>query len=104
MNSGHHRWRARMSRSAYGLARKQAGHTTVSWFSLDRIEAAQAGRLNENIGSFGITPWRRSGSGAEPANCGDIGLDTLVREVAADADFEASGCNRAVRVLTLHNQ
>jgi signal transduction histidine kinase len=81
---------------ALGLARKQADATVN--VSLDRIER-EAGRLNELIGNLlTLARWE---SGAEPANCGDVELDTLVREVAADADFEAQSRNRAVRVLTL---
>jgi signal transduction histidine kinase len=40
-------------------------------------------------------------SGTEPANRATIELDALVREVAADVDFEARSRDRAVRVLTL---
>jgi two-component system sensor histidine kinase CpxA len=81
---------------ALGLARKQADATVNG--SLDRIER-EAGRLNELIGSLlTLARWE---SGAEPVNCDAVELDTLVREVAADADFEARSRNRAVRVLTL---
>jgi signal transduction histidine kinase len=81
---------------ALGLARKQADATVNG--SLDRIER-EAGRLNELIGSLlTLARWE---SGAEPANCDDVELDALIREVAADADFEAQSRNRSVRVLSL---
>jgi two-component system sensor histidine kinase CpxA len=81
---------------ALGLVRKQADATLNS--SLDRIER-EAGRLNELIGNL-LTLARWEG-GTELANCDAVELDTLVREVAADADFEAQSRNRAVRVVTL---
>jgi two-component system sensor histidine kinase CpxA len=81
---------------ALGLARKQADATVNG--SLDRIER-EAGRLNELIGNLlTLARWESS---AEPVNCDDVELDALVREVAADADFEAKSRNRAVRVLSL---
>lgn len=81
---------------ALGLARKQADATLNG--PLERIER-EAGRLNELIGNLlTLARWE---SGAEPVNRGDVELDALVREVAADADFEAKSRNRAVRVLTL---
>jgi signal transduction histidine kinase len=81
---------------ALGLARKQADAAVNG--SLDRIKR-EAGRLNELIGSLlTLARWE---SGAQPMNCDTVELDALVREVAADADFEAQSRNRAVRVLTL---
>jgi two-component system sensor histidine kinase CpxA len=81
---------------ALGLARKQAGATANG--PLERIER-EAGRLNELIGNLlTIARWE---SGTEPVDRGDVELDALVREVAADADFEARSRNRAVRVLAL---
>jgi two-component system sensor histidine kinase CpxA len=81
---------------ALGLARKHADARVNG--SLDRIER-EAGRLNELIGNLlTLARWE---SGAEPANCDDVELDMLVREVAADADFEAQSRDRAVRVVTL---
>src|SRR5260221_1353115 len=93
-----HEFRSPLARLnvALGLVRKQAD-TTVNG-SLDRIER-EAGRLNELIGNLlTLARWESS---AEPVNCGDVELDALVREVAADADFEAKSRNRAVRVLSL---
>jgi signal transduction histidine kinase len=81
---------------ALGLAQKHADATVSG--PLERIER-EAGRLNELIGNLlTLARWE---SGAEPVNQGDVELDALVREVAADADFEAKSRNRAVRVLTL---
>ena len=81
---------------ALGLARKQADATVNG--SLDRIER-EAGRLNELIGNLlTLARWESS---AERVNCDDVELDALVREVAADADFEAKSRNRSVRVVTL---
>ena len=81
---------------ALGLVRKRAGAGVEG--PLDRIER-EADRLNELIGSLlTLARWE---SGIEPVNRGVVELDTLIREVAADADFEARSRNRGVRVLTL---
>jgi two-component system sensor histidine kinase CpxA len=81
---------------ALGLAQKQAGATVNG--PLERIER-EAGRLNELIGNLlTLARWE---SGAEPLNRGDVELDALVREVAADADFEARSRDCAVQVLAL---
>jgi two-component system, OmpR family, sensor histidine kinase CpxA len=81
---------------ALGLARKHVGTTLND--PLERIER-EAVRLNELIGNLlTLARWE---SGAEPMNRGDVELDALVREVAADADFEARSRNRAVRVVAL---
>jgi two-component system sensor histidine kinase CpxA len=81
---------------ALGLARKHSDVTVNG--SLDRIER-EAGRLNELIGNLlTLASWER---GTRPVNCDEVELDALVREVAADADFEARSRDRAVKVLTL---
>jgi two-component system sensor histidine kinase CpxA len=62
---------------------------------LERIER-EAGRLNDLIGDLlKLARWE---SGIGPAEKSPIQLDTLVREIAADADFEAKSLDRVVSV------
>ena len=62
---------------------------------LNRIER-EAKRLNELIGQL-LTLSRRE-SDADRVRLEDVNLASLVRDVAADADFEAGGRNRSVVV------
>ncbi|HEX8336134.1 MAG TPA: ATP-binding protein, partial [Pyrinomonadaceae bacterium] len=76
---------------ALDLARKRAGAAAAG--DLDRIER-EAKRLNEMIGQLlALSRWESNGE-CQPAESFD--LATLVREVAADADFEAQGRNCSV--------
>jgi two-component system, OmpR family, sensor histidine kinase CpxA len=79
---------------ALGLARRNAGPQATP--ALDRIER-EAGRLNEMIGQLLVLS--RVESGAERADSEEIDLAALVQEVADDADFEARGRERSVRVV-----
>jgi len=78
---------------ALDLARKRAGAAAAG--DLDRIER-EAKRLNELIGQL-LTLSRRE-SDADRVWLEDVNLAALVRDVAADADFEAGGRNRSVAV------
>jgi signal transduction histidine kinase len=78
---------------ALDLARKRAGAAAAG--DLDRIER-EAKRLNELIGQL-LTLSRRE-SDADRVWLEDVNLAALVRDVAADADFEAGGRNRSVVV------
>jgi two-component system, OmpR family, sensor histidine kinase CpxA len=76
---------------ALDLARKRAGSAADSY--LDRIER-EAKRLNEMIGQLlALSRWESDGNGMR-AEAFD--LAALVRDVAADADFEAQGRNSSV--------
>lgn len=78
---------------ALDLARKRAGQAAAG--DHDRIER-EAKRLNEMIGQLlALSRWESDGDRlrAEPFD-----LSALVREVAADADFEAQGRNCSVVV------
>jgi signal transduction histidine kinase len=78
---------------ALDLARKRAGAAAAG--DLDRIER-EAKRLNEMIGQLlTLSRWESDGNGARLEM---FDLAELVREVAADADFEAQarGCSVVV--------
>ncbi|HEX8557514.1 MAG TPA: ATP-binding protein [Pyrinomonadaceae bacterium] len=78
---------------ALDLARKRAGPAAAG--DLDRIER-EARRLNEMIGQLLALSRRESdGGSARPER---VDLAALVREVAADADFEAQGRGCSVAV------
>jgi len=78
---------------ALGLAYRHADPAIQS--PLERIER-EAGRLNDLVSNLlKLARWE---SGLEPLDRTRIDLDVLVREIAADADFEASGIDRAVQV------
>jgi len=89
-----HELRSPLSRLhvALGLARQQAGHDQRA---LDRIER-EAERLNALIGQLLMLARLESGA-TEPAR-EPVDLAAIVRAVAEDADFEARGRRRAVRV------
>ena len=80
---------------ALELARKRAGSDTGP--SLDRIQR-EAQRMNELIGQL-LSLARLDSSGAEAGHQERVSLEDLVREVSADADFEAGSRNRRVRVI-----
>ncbi|MDT5270258.1 MAG: two-component system, OmpR family, sensor histidine kinase CpxA [Acidobacteriota bacterium] len=78
---------------ALDLARKRAGSAAAG--DLDRIER-EAKRLNEMIGQLlALSRWESNGNGMRAQS---FDLAALVREVAADADFEAQGRNCSVVV------
>ena len=79
---------------ALGLARRSAGPEATP--ALDRIER-EAGRLNEMIGQ--LLALSRVESGAERSDSEEIDLAALVQEVSEDADFEARGRERSVRIV-----
>lgn len=76
---------------ALGLARREAGPEVTRY--LDRIEK-ETDRLNELISN--LLKIARIEDGLEGASMEDIHLDSLVREVAEDADFEARARDRRV--------
>jgi two-component system sensor histidine kinase CpxA len=80
---------------ALGLARRNAGPQATP--ALDRIER-EAGRLNEMIGQL-LTLSRVESDTDRLAN-EEIDLAALVKEVADDADFEARGRDRTVRIIS----
>jgi two-component system sensor histidine kinase CpxA len=78
---------------ALDLARKRAGPAAAGY--LDRIEG-EALRLNEMIGQLlALSRWESVGGGLRAE---EFDLAALVREVAADADFEAQARNCSVVV------
>lgn len=79
---------------ALGLARRNAGPQATP--ALDRIER-EAGRLNEMIGQ--LLTLSRVESGADRLENEEIDLAALLKEVADDADFEARGRDRTVRII-----
>ncbi|MGA9180017.1 MAG: ATP-binding protein, partial [Candidatus Acidiferrales bacterium] len=79
---------------ALGLARRHANPQSVS--ALHRIEL-EAERLNGLIGS--LLRLARLESGEALMEQGPVELDALLHHVAADADFEARGRDRFVRII-----
>ena len=79
---------------ALDLARKRAGAAAAA--DLDRIER-EAKRLNEMIGQ--LLTLSRSESDANGHGARALDLAALVREVAADADFEAQASGRSVEIV-----
>src|SRR5947209_9561046 len=78
---------------ALDLARKRAGAAATG--DLDRIER-EAKRLNEMIGQLlALSRWESDG---DRVRLEAVDLPALVREVAADADFEAQGKSCSVVV------
>jgi len=65
--------------------------------ALDRIDL-ESRRLNHLIGS--LLELARLESGAEILESRSVELESLVREVAADADYEAQSRNRRVRLVS----
>jgi len=78
---------------ALGLARQKAGAEAAG--SLDRIER-EAERLNELIGEILTLTQLKGGGEGMPREAVDVA--ELVGAVAADADYEAQGRGRRVRV------
>jgi two-component system sensor histidine kinase CpxA len=78
---------------ALGLARRSASLETAS--ALNRIER-ETQRLNELIA--GLLQLARMESGSEKIPREVVNLDLLLKDVAADANFEARSRNRGVRV------
>jgi signal transduction histidine kinase len=79
---------------ALDLARRRAGDQATS--ALERIKR-EALRINEMIGQLlTLVRWECNADGQQQEV---IDLARLVTEVAADADFEARGQNRTVRVV-----
>lgn len=79
---------------ALDLARRRAGDKATG--ALDRIER-ESRRINEMIGQ--LLALIRGESDADGLQQEMVDLSRLVTEVSEDADFEARGKNRTVRVL-----
>jgi two-component system, OmpR family, sensor histidine kinase CpxA len=79
---------------ALGLARKRSGSEANG--ALDRIER-ESDNLNEMISQ--LLTLTRLESGTDGRKRSQVDLDTLVREVSEDADFEARSLNRSVQVV-----
>lgn len=83
---------------ALELCRKEAGREAAG--ALDRIER-ESGRLNDMIGH--LLTLNRVESDPAVRKTGRIDLAGLVREIAADAEFEAGALERAVKVTALES-
>ena len=93
-----HELRSPLSRLyvALGLARKRRGPELDA--ALDRMES-ETERINDLIGQ--LLSLARLESGAAPMTREEVDLGELVRDVAADADYEAKSQNRRVEVTDL---
>jgi signal transduction histidine kinase len=80
---------------ALGLARRHAGPEFSN--ALDRIDL-ESERLNHLIGS--LLELARLESGAQVLEGEPLDLQAMLRDVAADADYEAQSRNRHVRILS----
>ncbi|MDT7542928.1 MAG: two-component system, OmpR family, sensor histidine kinase CpxA [Acidobacteriota bacterium] len=80
---------------ALDLARKRAGSDAAS--ALERIER-EAVRLNEMISQLLTLARRESGNDATPRE--SVDLAKLLREIVADADFEARAHDRTVQLTS----
>ena len=80
---------------ALELARQRAGPEAMS--ALERIQR-EAENLNEMIGQ--VLALTRVETGAGELRRNQFDLARLVREIAADADFEARNRNRSVRIIS----
>ncbi len=78
------------------LCREKADREAGKW--LDRIEL-ESGRLNEMIGH--ILTLNQAESGISETDKTDIDLTQMVREIAADAAFEAEGLNRGLKMTAM---
>jgi two-component system sensor histidine kinase CpxA len=83
---------------ALGLARQRSGPEATA--SLDRIER-ESDNLNEMISQ--LLTLTRLESGTDGRKRTSVDLNTLVREVAEDADFEAHSLNRSVQIVANDN-
>jgi two-component system sensor histidine kinase CpxA len=81
---------------ALELCREKADREAGKW--LDRIEL-ESGRLNEMIGH--ILTLNQAESGISETDKTDIDLTQMVREIAADAAFEAEGLNRGLKMTAM---
>ena len=79
---------------ALGLARRRSGPEARE--ALDRIER-ETERLNELIGQ--LLTLTRLESGDPAARLAPVELSALVGQIASDANYEASGRDRGVRVI-----
>ena len=93
-----HELRSPLARLNVALAFCRTGSEQEVARSLDRIER-EADRLNEMIGH--LLTLNRVESGIAPGEKKAIDLAALVREVAADAEFEAKAANRKVELAPL---
>jgi two-component system sensor histidine kinase CpxA len=94
-----HELRSPLSRlgMALALARRHAGDDNADLrFALDRI-GREKERLNHLIGQLLELTRLESGEAGEPRETVDV--EALVREVVADADFEAHATGRSVRLV-----
>jgi two-component system sensor histidine kinase CpxA len=79
---------------ALELARQRSGSEALS--ALERIQR-EAELLNEMIGQ--LLALTRLESGAEGMKKTSVDIDSLVREIARDADYEARARNRSVTIV-----
>lgn len=91
-----HELRSPLARLNVALELARRHSTPEAGKSLDRIEW-EAERLNDMIGQ--LLTLTRLESGMERTRQEPVDLARVVRDIAADADFEAGGRNRSVRLL-----
>jgi two-component system, OmpR family, sensor histidine kinase CpxA len=95
-----HELRSPLARLNVALELCRKGAAPEAGKSLDRIER-ESGRLDEMIGH--ILMLNRVESGVSVLERKRVDLAGLIRQIAADADFEAGSLNRGVKVTTLES-
>lgn len=91
-----HELRSPLSRLSVALELCRQRSDISAEKSLDRIER-EADKLNELIGQ--ILTLNRYESGMSLPDVTDVDMAKLIREVTDDADFEAQGVNRSVKLM-----
>jgi two-component system sensor histidine kinase CpxA len=96
LNDISHELRSPLARLGVALELARQGDPSETRWALDRIELESA-RLNAMVGQV-LTLARLENEGSETESSG-VDLADLVNDIAIDADFEAQGRNRSVRVV-----
>jgi len=96
LNDISHELRSPLARLGVALELARQGDPIETQWALDRIEL-ESERLNEMVGQV-LTLARLENEGGEKERTW-VNLTDLVDDIATDADFEAQGSNRSVKIV-----